>query len=51
MECDRKHTVNGGGGCRACRDEGYNPFGQCESGHAMLRGGCIDCGADMMADV
>lgn len=32
--------------CTACRDEGYNPWGACENGHQMLRGGCPACAAD-----
>ena len=31
------------------QDDGRNPFGACESGHEYFRGGCPDCGADMMA--
>lgn len=31
------------------KDDGRNPFGECESGHQYFRGGCPSCGADMMA--
>lgn len=29
---------------------GQNPFGECQSGHGMFRGGCPDCMADMVRE-
>jgi hypothetical protein len=29
-------------------DDGRNPYGECESGHQMFRGGCPNCASDMV---
>jgi hypothetical protein len=30
--------------------DGSNPYGECESGHQVFRGGCPDCAADMVSE-